>query len=90
MSWSVYIGKPADIIAALKKDSEKATGTSKAEFDKVLPTLTTLLEANYHEDEQYTPVLHLTASGHTWTKEDGQKGYSNLTVSLTPLPAALA
>jgi hypothetical protein len=90
MSWSVnYIGKPADIIAALKKDSEKATGNSKTEFDKALPNLISLLEGNYHSDEQYIPVLQLSASGHTWTKEDGQPGYGSITVTLVPLPAQL-
>jgi hypothetical protein len=87
MSWSlVWVGTPEKIIAALDKESDRLTGQSKEEFDKVKPALVTLVEANY--DKTVTPALKLSANGHGYI-ENGEPKYSACNVSLENMGAAL-
>jgi hypothetical protein len=87
MSWSlVWVGTPEKIIAALDKESDRLTGTSKDEFDKVKPALVSLVQSNY--DKTITPALKLSASGHAYI-ENGEPKYSTCNVSLENLGAAL-
>lgn len=75
MSWSLhYIGTPTKIVAALKAHSETLTGTSKEEYDKVVPNLVNLVEQCHNDNAE--PVLSLSANGHT------SAGYGNCTVNL--------
>jgi hypothetical protein len=63
MSWSIhFVGKPANILKALADHSDKLTGQSKEEFDKVLPSLVNLVEQCYYENHE--PFLSLSANGH--------------------------
>ena len=87
MSFSlVFIGTPDKIVEALSKESERLTGASKEEFDKILPSLTTLVQQNF--DKTITPALKLSASGHGYT-ENGAPKYSTCNVSLENLGVAL-
>lgn len=89
MSWSVtFIGKPANIVAALQKQSEQLTGQSKTEYDAALPHLVGLVQANHHVEEQYTPVLQLQANGHAYVKDEVTQ-YSNCQVQLTVISGTL-
>jgi|ERR1044072_32825 hypothetical protein len=84
MSWNVnFIGIPAAIVHALGKQSEQLQGASKTEYDAVLPSLIKLVEANYQNQKgegYYEPVLHLTASGHTYPTD--KPIYGQCSVSL--------
>lgn len=87
MSWSlIWVGTPEKIISALSKESERLTGTSKDEFDKVKPALIILVDSNY--DKTATPALKLSASGHAYF-ENGEPKYSTCNVVLENLGAAL-
>lgn len=87
MSWSlVWVGTPDKIVEALDKESDRLTGMSKDEFDKVKPALVTLVQSNF--DKTVTPALELSANGHAYT-ENGEPKYSTCNVSLKNLGAAL-
>lgn len=87
MSWSlVWVGTPEKIVAALEKESDRLTGTSKDEFDKVKPGLVTLVQSNY--DKTVTPALKLSANGHAYI-ENGEPKYSTCNVVLENLGVAL-
>lgn len=87
MSWSlVWVGTPEKIIEALGKESDRLTGASKDEFDKVKPALVTLVESNY--DKTVTPALKLSANGHAYI-ENGEPKYSACNVSLENMGVAL-
>lgn len=78
MSWSItYIGKAANISAALKEHSTKLQWPSKIEFDAALPHLVGLVEQNFNSEN--SPVMQLTASGH------GHDNYRQCAVSLQSL-----
>ena len=84
MSWSItLIGKPENIVAALKEQSEKLSGMSKTEFDDALPHLVGLVEQNFNTTTTAGPVINLTASGH------GYDNYRQCTVSIQPLAGNL-
>jgi hypothetical protein len=79
MSWSViYIGTPSNIVAALKKESERLTSTSKEEFDTALPGLITLVEMNHNS--QAEPCLKLSANGHGYSSNELKYGNTNVTL----------
>lgn len=87
MSWSLlWVGTPEKIIEALDKESNRLTGMSKDEFDKVKPALVTLVESNF--DKTITPALKLSANGHAYT-ENGEPKYSVCNVVLENSGAAL-
>lgn len=87
MSWSlVWVGTPDKIVEALEKESDRLTGMSKEEFDKVKPSLVNLVQQNY--DKTVTPALKLSANGHGYI-ENGEPKYSTCNVSLENMGAAL-
>lgn len=67
MSWSInFIGKPKDLVKAIKDNSETLTGQSKEEYDEATPHIIALLEKNYTPEEKNTPVLKVEANGHAY------------------------
>lgn len=81
MSWSFNAaGKPADLVAALRAESERLTGNSKSEFDEALPHLIGLIELNSceHPDQR----IDLEANGHA-VFADGKKSSSNCSVNIS-------
>ncbi len=87
MSWNIsFIGTPAAIVNALKEQTDKFSfEDSKKEYEKVLPTLVTLVEANYDNHNGHQMGLHLMANGHTHS-ENGEPKHASLNVELKPLP----
>jgi hypothetical protein len=87
MSWSVLlIGSPENIVSALNKESDRLTGDSKAEFDKVLPALTTLVQQNYNADNP--TALKLQANGHAYST-NGEPKYGTCNIVIENLGSAL-
>lgn len=87
MSWSVnLIGQAENIVKALNAESDRLTGDSKAEFDKALPALTTLVQQNFNADNPQ--FLKLTASGHAYAV-NGEPKYGTCHVSIENLGAIL-
>lgn len=84
MSWSISLmGKPKNVVAALKAESAKLTGASKEEYDEALPHLIGLVEQNVAE-ENYPQVVDLDASGHAnFVVVDGQRKKTFASCSVT-------
>lgn len=82
----MYVGTPDNIVKALDAESERLTGDSKAEFDKVKPGLVALVQSNFNADNP--PALKLVASGHAYSA-NGEPKYGNCSVSLENLGVAL-
>jgi hypothetical protein len=72
------IGRPENVVAALKAESAKLTGQCKAEFDDALPHLSGLVLENFHQEHDRVPMVSLEACGsgtsttHPETKETRQ------------------
>lgn len=97
MSWSVqYIGKAADVIAALETHGEKIGehyAQSKAAYEEAKPHLIGLVQQNFVSEEAkengYTePVIKITASG-SGAAKDGQQMNRSCSVSLEQLYGVL-
>lgn len=91
MSWSInVIGKPENVVAALRAESERLTDQSKAEFDAALPHIAALVEQNFAKTEHgyNTPLVSLEASGSGTTK-NGDPVYGSTSVSLKSLYSKL-
>jgi hypothetical protein len=86
MSWSIgLIGKPENLVKALKAESERLKDQSKEEFDAALPHMIGLIELNVSEN----PVpMKLEASGHGYI-EDGKKKYQTCSCAVNPLGSVL-
>lgn len=79
MSWSKsLIGKPENIIKALKEESLRLKDASKEEFDKALPSMIALLELNYND--MGTPNLRFMANGHA--SEGPLSKYSSMNIKI--------
>lgn len=66
MSWSTsYLGTAAKVADALENYSEKLSGTSRDEYDRVKPALISLVKENFdHQEGAIEPVIKITANGH--------------------------
>jgi hypothetical protein len=85
MSWSIqYIGTPEKVIAALKANSEKLTGDSKAEFDAALPSMVELIGKNQGHEGQ---IIKVVGSGHAYAV--GEELKSTLSFSIEPIHGVL-
>lgn len=83
MSWSVsLIGKPENVVAALKEEVAKHEGQSRLEFEAALPALETLVRENFGTPE---PIVRLMASGSGYAKGEEQIQRSLTITALEPL-----
>lgn len=64
MSWNVtFLGKPENVVSALKNHSTKLADASKREYDAALPHMIGLVEQNFNNTEGNDPVVKIEASG---------------------------
>jgi hypothetical protein len=78
MSWSVgFIGKPANVTAALDGFSEKLSDLSKEEYDAAKPSIIALVNQNFGDDNT---IVKVSASGHGTTIGDKPQRYLSCNV----------
>jgi hypothetical protein len=82
MSWSIsFIGTPEKIVDALHKESERLTGASKEEFDRVVPNIMGIVLQNYTTVPGATaPTLRVQANGHGYKDEKNEYCNANVEV----------
>ena len=61
----MFIGKRANVVAALVNNSENLNGESKVEYDDVLPHLVGIVNQNFSDPD--FPIVQITASGHGYS-----------------------
>lgn len=83
MSWSIhFIGSKDNIVKALKEEVEKFTNAdSKAEYEKHLPGIVAMMEANVNPYPK--AGYSLMANGHV------AKDYASFNIQLKPLDGNL-
>lgn len=86
MSWSVgFIGKAANVAAALAAASDKMSGQSKDEYDSVKDSLVNLVQKNFSSPGNYGPqVVKINANG-SGTTIDGKLVGSSCYVAIDPV-----
>jgi hypothetical protein len=80
MSWSInFIGKPENVVKAIKAYGEKLSGASKDEFDSSSPKIIDLVEENMNKNGEV--LIKVVANGHAhFTENEKQYGYLNITI----------
>lgn len=73
----MFVGKPENVVSALKDHSTKIDGKSKVEYDTVLPNLVGIVEQNYCNN--YDVIISISANGHA------NDGYSSCNVTVSQL-----
>ena len=82
MSWSLtFIGKPANVAAALDKYSNNLSGPSQEEYNEAKPHLIGLVNQIFASEGQQPPTIKLAANGSGYSV-NGKRQSGSLYVSL--------